>query len=89
MLTLYSGLFSRRDQLWPELDKILRGEDDVNTVSTPYTAAILEYRVVIHNSVDKPYEDKQLSMANGNVSYDIHHPCMYVLGNLLHLPFVQ
>nr|UWY61441.1 cytochrome p450 reductase 007924 [Calotropis gigantea] len=65
-----------RDQLWPELDKILRDEDDVNTVSTPYTAAILEYRVVIHDSVDKPYEDKQLSLANGNVSYDIHHPCI-------------
>lgn len=65
-----------RDQLWPELDQMLRDEDDVKTVSTPYTAAILEYRVVIHDSVDKPYEDKQLSMANGNVSYDIHHPCI-------------
>ncbi|KAI5655032.1 hypothetical protein M9H77_32219 [Catharanthus roseus] len=65
-----------RDQLWPELDQILRDEDDMISVSTPYTAAINEYRVVIHDSLDTPYEDKQLNGANGNLSYDIHHPCI-------------
>ncbi|XP_027090771.1 NADPH--cytochrome P450 reductase [Coffea arabica] len=65
-----------RDQLWPELDQILRNEDDANSASTPYTAAILEYRVVFYDSEDTSYEDKQFSMANGNTSYDIHHPCI-------------
>ncbi|KAL3504875.1 hypothetical protein ACH5RR_034716 [Cinchona calisaya] len=65
-----------RDQLWPELDQILRSEDDANSASTPYTAAILEYRVVFHDSEETSYEDKQFSMTNGNTSYDIHHPCI-------------
>nr|BAC41516.1 NADPH-cytochrome P-450 reductase [Ophiorrhiza pumila] len=65
-----------REQLWPELDQILRDEDDATSAATPYTAAILEYRVVIHNSEAASYEDKQFSMANGNSSYDIHHPCI-------------
>ncbi|CAK9163626.1 unnamed protein product [Ilex paraguariensis] len=64
-----------RELVWPELDQILRNDDDVNTVSTPYTAAILEYRVVIHDPATTTTEEKNLNMANGNVSYDIHHPC--------------
>lgn len=88
MLTLYTGSFFRRDQLWPELDQILRDEDDMISVSTPYTAAINEYRVVIHDSLDTPYEDKQLNGANGNLSYDIHHPCMCVF-IVITLLFIQ
>uniref|UniRef100_A0A0A7AD30 NADPH--cytochrome P450 reductase n=1 Tax=Gentiana crassa subsp. rigescens TaxID=3097545 RepID=A0A0A7AD30_9GENT len=65
-----------RDQLWPELDNILRDEESTPAVATPYTAAILEYRVVIHDSSAGLHENKQLNMMNGNASYDIQHPCV-------------
>ncbi|KAF8377391.1 hypothetical protein HHK36_030768 [Tetracentron sinense] len=64
-----------RELLWPELDQLLRDEGDANTVSTPYTAAIPEYRVVIHDPAVTNLEDKHLNMENGNASFDIHHPC--------------
>lgn len=67
----------RRESLWPELDKILRDEDDTNTVSTPYTAAILEYRVVVHESAVSTFENQYNTSTNGNASFDIHHPCRY------------
>ncbi|KAG9129716.1 hypothetical protein Leryth_015420 [Lithospermum erythrorhizon] len=63
-----------KEQLWPELDQTLRGEDDVNTAATPYTAAIPEYRVVFYDSTTNTFKDNS-SMANGNALYDIHHPC--------------
>ncbi|PON91603.1 Phenol hydroxylase reductase [Trema orientale] len=64
-----------RELLWPELDLLLRDEDDPNTVSTPYTAAVPEYRVVIHDPSTNSSEDNYLNLANGNASFDIHHPC--------------
>lgn len=64
-----------KEFLWPELDQLLRGEDDVNAPSTPYTAAIPEYRLVIHDPSIISVEDKFSNLANGNVSFDIHHPC--------------
>ncbi|KDP41487.1 hypothetical protein JCGZ_15894 [Jatropha curcas] len=64
-----------KELLWPELDQILRDEDDVNTPSTPYTAAILEYRVVIHDASMTSFDDKSSHLANGNTVFDIHHPC--------------
>ncbi|CAO2834545.1 unnamed protein product [Amaranthus hypochondriacus] len=64
-----------REALWPELDQILRDEDDKNTASTPYTAAILEYRVIIHGSGVATFENQYNNLANGNSSFDIHHPC--------------
>lgn len=63
-----------REQLWPELDQILRDEDDATSAATPYTAAIPEYRLVIHDTA-MSLEDKHAGMANGNTTYDIHHPC--------------
>nr|AAZ39649.1 cytochrome P450 NADPH-reductase [Petunia x hybrida] len=65
-----------RDLVWPELDKLLMDGDDATTVATPYTAAVLEYRVVIH---EKSNLDNELSNANGHANghavIDAQHPC--------------
>ncbi|KAL6525484.1 MFS transporter multidrug-resistance type transporter [Orobanche hederae] len=65
-----------RDLVWPELDKLLRGEDDA-TVSTPYAAAVSEHRVVFHDQSDDSVSDKSSAngYANGNAVYDAQHPC--------------
>ena len=63
--------------VWPELDQLLRDEDDTTTVSTPYTAAVLEYRVVFHDPIDAAREDKRWSNANGHAVHDAQHPCRY------------
>ncbi|KAK4755764.1 hypothetical protein SAY87_009521 [Trapa incisa] len=60
-----------RELVWPELDQLLQDEDGT-TVSTPYTAAILEYRVVFCNPSDVPVEEKHL--ANGHAVIDAQHP---------------
>nr|ANW46531.1 NADPH-cytochrome P450 reductase [Ocimum basilicum] len=67
-----------RENVWPELDNLLRDEDDATTVSTPYTAAVLEYRVVFHDQSDVTSSENSLAngRANGNASYDAQHPCM-------------
>ncbi|EEF27920.1 cytochrome P450, putative, partial [Ricinus communis] len=64
-----------KESLWPELDQVLRGEDDAATVSTPYTAAVLEYRIVFYDPEDAPIEDKRWSNTNGHAVYDAQHPC--------------
>ncbi|GAB4853568.1 MFS transporter multidrug-resistance type transporter [Ancistrocladus abbreviatus] len=63
-----------RELVWPELDHLLHDEDDA-TVSTPYTAKVLEYRVVFHESSDAALQDKTWANGNGHAVHDIHHPC--------------
>ncbi|KAL7093140.1 hypothetical protein ACP275_11G024500 [Erythranthe tilingii] len=65
-----------RELVWTELDKLLRKEDDT-TVATPYTAAVLEYRVVFHDQSDESILENSSANghANGNTVYDAQHPC--------------
>lgn len=63
--------------MWPELDQLLRDDDDPTTVTTPYTAAVLEYRVVFHDGANALVDEKSLGSANGNAVYDAQHPCRY------------
>ncbi|RYR09560.1 hypothetical protein Ahy_B05g077920 [Arachis hypogaea] len=71
--------FAWKEYLWPDLDRLLRDEDDVNTVSTPYTTAIPEYQVVIHDpAITSAYDNNNLNMANRNAIFDIHHPCRFL-----------
>lgn len=63
-----------KDLVWPELDRLLRDEDDV-AVSTPYTATIPEYRVVFHEAAEVAQQDKSWANANGHAVFDAQHPC--------------
>ncbi|KAG6410546.1 hypothetical protein SASPL_128607 [Salvia splendens] len=65
-----------RELVWPELDKLLRNEDEA-TVSTPYTAVVLQYRVVLHDQTDGFITENGSpnGRANGNTVIDAQHPC--------------
>ncbi|XP_041998854.1 NADPH--cytochrome P450 reductase-like [Salvia splendens] len=65
-----------RELVWPELDKLIRNEDDA-TVSTPYTAVVLQYRVVLHDQTDGFITENGSpnGRANGNTVIDAQHPC--------------
>ncbi|KAL2928916.1 NADPH--cytochrome P450 reductase [Bienertia sinuspersici] len=63
----------QKELVWPELDRLLRDEDDV-AVSTPYTAAIPEYRVEYHEG-GAPQLDQSWANANGHAVVDPQHPC--------------
>lgn len=77
-----------KELLWPELDKLLRDEDEASGATTPYTAAIPEYRVVFHKPDEVAHLDKSWSLANGHAVHDIHHPCRsnVVVRRELHKP---
>ncbi|RWR75310.1 hypothetical protein CKAN_00368600 [Cinnamomum micranthum f. kanehirae] len=64
-----------RELVWPELDQLLRDEDDVSGGSTTYTAAVPEYRVVFYDPEDAQLHNKNWSLANGHAVHDIQHPC--------------
>lgn len=62
--------------MWPELDQLLRDEDDATTPAcTPYTAAVLEYRVVFNDAADALEENKNWTHTNGHAVIDAQHPC--------------
>nr|AVI04908.1 cytochrome P450 reductase [Tripterygium wilfordii] len=63
-----------RELVWPELDQLLRDKDGATTVSTPYTATVLEYRVICYDPSDAPVEEKRWSNANGHAVFDAQHP---------------
>ncbi|KAJ6845986.1 NADPH--cytochrome P450 reductase-like [Iris pallida] len=63
-----------KESLWPELDQLLRDEDDA-AASTTYTAAIPEYRVVVIDSEEASRMERNWSLANGHAVHDIQHPC--------------
>ncbi|KAG1364116.1 NADPH--cytochrome P450 reductase [Cocos nucifera] len=70
-----------KELLWPELDQLLRDVDDVSGASTPYTAAIPEYRIVFIKPEEAAHLDKSWSLANGHAVHDIQHPCRYETGD--------
>ena len=63
-----------REQVWPELDQLLHDEYEQPSSATPYTAAIPQYRVEIHDPSVPLYEETN-TKKNGQAIYDIHHPC--------------
>ncbi|XP_073149428.1 NADPH--cytochrome P450 reductase-like [Henckelia pumila] len=62
-----------RELVWPELDRLLLDEDSASG-TTPYTAAVLEYRVVFYDQADGSVMEN--GSANGNTAYDAQHPCI-------------
>ncbi|KAK9931731.1 hypothetical protein M0R45_018997 [Rubus argutus] len=65
-----------RELMWPELDQLLRDEDDATTPAcTPYTAAVLEYRVAFNDAADALEENKNWTHTNGHAVIDAQHPC--------------
>ncbi|ONK78886.1 uncharacterized protein A4U43_C01F590 [Asparagus officinalis] len=64
-----------KEQLWPELDQLLRDQDDASGGSTTYTATVPEYRIVFVDSEATSHLEKKWSLANGHAVHDIHHPC--------------
>lgn len=79
--------------VWPELDQLLRNEDDKSNPTTPYTAAVPEYRIVFMEPSNVPHLDKMMNLSNGRAVHDMHNPCRYIrrkncelqlLNNFLH-----
>lgn len=67
----------RKELVWPELDQLLRDEDDAPGASSHYTAAIPEYRVVFLDRTDASHMERNWSLANGHAVHDLQHPCRY------------
>uniref|UniRef100_A0ACD6A3Q5 Uncharacterized protein n=1 Tax=Avena sativa TaxID=4498 RepID=A0ACD6A3Q5_AVESA len=63
-----------KESLWPELDRLLRDENDVST-GTTYTAAIPEYQVEFVKPEETSLLDRNFSLTNGHSVHDAQHPC--------------
>ncbi|KAM0829270.1 hypothetical protein ACQ4PT_066983 [Festuca glaucescens] len=63
-----------KESLWPELDPLLRDENDVST-GTTYTAAIPEYRIEFVKPEEASLLDRNFSLTNGHAVHDAQHPC--------------
>ena len=64
-----------KEKLWVELDVLLKDSDAAPASAAPYTAAVAEYRVVVHEDGTKLFEDSYVAKKNGQVVYDASHPC--------------
>ncbi|CAM6049510.1 unnamed protein product [Sphagnum compactum] len=64
-----------KEKLWPELDGLLRDEEDGPAAALPYKVAVPEYRVVMWESGIKLWEDTYAPKLNGQAIYDVNHPC--------------
>ena len=64
-----------KENLWGELDGLLSTGDAPPTPSTPYTAAVAEYRLVTYEEGTKLFEDSYAAKKNGQAVYDASHPC--------------
>ncbi|KAI5064414.1 hypothetical protein GOP47_0021084 [Adiantum capillus-veneris] len=65
-----------REKLWVSLDPFLMDANSATpAVTTPYTAAIPEYRVVMHASEEELHEEIYEAKMNGHVVHDVNHPC--------------
>ncbi|XP_020576031.1 NADPH--cytochrome P450 reductase-like [Phalaenopsis equestris] len=62
-----------KEQLWPELDQLLRDEDDIS--GGTYTVVVPEYRVIFIDRAEQSHTEKGWNLANGSAIYDINHPC--------------
>ncbi|CAN1329713.1 NADPH--cytochrome P450 reductase 1 [Linum perenne] len=60
-----------KESVWPELDGLLRDEDDQTSAATPYTAAVLEYRVVFYDSTDAPLHTSESDRSCTHLEFDI------------------
>lgn len=63
-----------KEKLWPELDALVK-EDADELPTTPYTAAIAEYRLVTYEAGTEVHEDSYEAKKNGQLVFDASHPC--------------
>ncbi|KAL2471618.1 Nucleic acid-binding [Abeliophyllum distichum] len=66
-----------RELVWPKLDQLFRDDDDDATITTPYTAAVLEYHIVFHDKPEASVLDNGSIHAIGHVVY--HFLCAVLL----------
>uniref|UniRef100_A0A7N0RHZ6 NADPH--hemoprotein reductase n=1 Tax=Kalanchoe fedtschenkoi TaxID=63787 RepID=A0A7N0RHZ6_KALFE len=64
-----------KELVWSELDQLLQNDDDKTVSVTPYTAAIMEYRVVIQDPTSASLLGKSWGAANSQTGYDAQNPC--------------